>query len=605
MHPLLRSRSISERSMHLMFKLTELNRRKKIFSGLCAVIVPFFLTAILAVSSVFAAGQQNWPEAPETLGESVVLMEANTQAVIYEKNPEAKMYPASTTKILTAIVVLENCSLDETVVFTEECCDLEEGAVTIDSVPGEQMRLKDVMYGLLLPSGNDCAMALALHVAGSVSAFVDMMNEKAVEIGALSSHFMNPSGLFHSNHYTTAADMATIARYAFQNSTFLDIISHPNYIIEPTNMNPESRVLINTHEMITPGNPDYDNHVIGGKTGYLYESGRCLVTYAEKDGITLLCVILDGSYYGIFTETEELLQFGWNNFKIINASEEERRFSYADETAKVQLDSSNQILMLNNVPFYELTSKINYAYYLDEKEYAEAKLEAGIENGDPRQLYAWIDYYYGGHYLGKCNVFVNPDLHPPTASFIKVVYVNIWLIILVIVVVAVLVILLVHLAKKSAANEGRLSAWEHRKSGRKQTRYYSRSDSIDLREQYIKSGHKDKESIHGLSNLGVPYSRKDQTVGPIHPQRSTAADSHLSGSSGSSSGSRPSGSNGGSGGMRTRSGAGTRPQGSTDRSSNRAVGVRTGSSQRNTGARAQGSQSPSRSTSGTTGRSSK
>ena len=588
-----------------MFKLTELNRRKKIFSGLCAVIVPFFLTAILAVSSVFAAGQQNWPEAPETLGESVVLMEANTQAVIYEKNPEAKMYPASTTKILTAIVVLENCSLDETVVFTEECCDLEEGAVTIDSVPGEQMRLKDVMYGLLLPSGNDCAMALALHVAGSVSAFVDMMNEKAVEIGALSSHFMNPSGLFHSNHYTTAADMATIARYAFQNSTFLDIISHPNYIIEPTNMNPESRVLINTHEMITPGNPDYDSHVIGGKTGYLYESGRCLVTYAEKDGITLLCVILDGSYYGIFTETEELLQFGWNNFKIINASEEERRFSYADETAKVQLDSSNQILMLNNVPFYELTSKINYAYYLDEKEYAEAKLEAGIENGDPRQLYAWIDYYYGGHYLGKCNVFVNPDLHPPTASFIKVVYVNIWLIILVIVVVAVLVILLVHLAKKSAANEGRLSAWEHRKSGRKQTRYYSRSDSIDLREQYIKSGHKDKESIHGLSNLGVPYSRKDQTVGPIHPQRSTAADSHLSGSSGSSSGSRPSGSNGGSGGMRTRSGAGTRPQGSTDRSSNRAVGVRTGSSQRNTGARAQGSQSPSRRTSGTTGRSSK
>ena len=589
MHLLLRSRSISERSMHLMCRRTEQNRRKKIFSGLCAVIVPFFLTAILAVSSVFAAGEQNWPEAPETLGEGVVLMEANTQAVIYEKNPEAKMYPASTTKILTAIVVLENCSLDETVVFTEECCNLEEGAVTIDSVPGEEMRLKDVIYGLLLPSGNDCAMALALHVAGSISAFVDMMNEKAAEIGALSSHFMNPSGLFHSNHYTTAADMATIARYAFQNSTFLDIISHPNYIIEPTNMNPESRVLINTHEMITPGNPDYDSHVIGGKTGYLYESGRCLVTYAEKDGITLLCVILDGSYYGIFTETEELLQFGWNNFKIINASEEERRFSYADETAKVQLDSSNQILMLNNVPFYELTSKINYAYYLDEKEYADAKLAAGIEQGDPRQLYAWIDYYYGGHYLGKCNVFIDPNLQPPTASFINVVYINIWLIILVIVIVAILVILLVYLAKKSAANEGRLSAWAHRKSGRKQIRYYSRSDSVDLREQYIKSGHKDKESIHGLSNLGVPYSRKDQTVGPVRTQRSSASGSRSSGSGGR---------------MRTQGNGGARSQGSADRSSNRAVGVRTGS-RREAGARTQGSQSSGRSTSGTTGRSSK
>ena len=183
------------------------------------------------------------------------------------------MYPASTTKILTAIVVLEHCSLDETVIFTEECCDLEEGAVTIDSVPGEEMSLKDVMYGLLLPSGNDCAMALALHVAGSVSAFVDMMNEKAQEIGAAHSHFVNPSGLFHSNHYTTASDLALIAQYAFRNSTFVDIISHPTYIIEPTNKNPDSRVLINTHEMITPGNPDYNSNVIGGKTGYLYEAG--------------------------------------------------------------------------------------------------------------------------------------------------------------------------------------------------------------------------------------------------------------------------------------------------------------------------------------------
>ena len=475
---------------------------------LLAAVIPVLMTVFLAVSFVYAAGEQKWPQAPELAGEGVVLMEANTQAVIYEKNADAKMYPASTTKILTAIVVLENCTLDETVVFTEECCNLEEGAVTIDSVPGEEMSLKDVMYGLLLPSGNDCAMALAIHVAGSVSAFADMMNEKAVEIGALSSHFVNPSGLFNSNHYTTPNDLAAIARYAFQNSTFVEIISHPNYIIEPTNMNPDSRVLVNTHEMITPGNPDYDSHVIGGKTGYLYESGRCLVTYAEKDGITLLAVILDGSYYGIFTETEELLQFGWNNFRIINVSEQERRFSFAEEDARIQLDSSNQILMLNNVPFYELTSKINYAYYLDEAEYAKAKLDAGITEGDPKQLYAWIDYYYDGHYLGKCNVFLDPNMEIRKASFINVVYVNIWLILLIAALVIAAVILLVRLGRKTSLGESRLSAREHRKSGRKQVRYYSRSDSIDLRDQYIKSGNKDKETIHGLNNISVPYSRR-------------------------------------------------------------------------------------------------
>ena len=259
---------------------------------------------------------QIWPEEPDIDGHAVLLMEANSGAVVYSKNADEIMYPASTTKILTAIVVLENCSLDETVTFTEECCDLEDGAVTIDSVPGEEMSLKDVMYGLLLPSGNDCAMALAIHTAGSISAFAEMMNKKAAEIGATSSHFTNPSGLFDSKHYTTASDLALIAQYAFRNSTFVDIISHPTYIIEPTNKTAESRVITNTHEMIIPGMADYDSSVIGGKTGYLYEAGRCLVTYAEKNGITFLSVILDGSYYGIFSETQELLDFGYDSFRI-------------------------------------------------------------------------------------------------------------------------------------------------------------------------------------------------------------------------------------------------------------------------------------------------
>lgn len=500
--------------------------RKTIGKIRLRAVIMLLLFLVCMSTSVRADPEQIWPNAPELDGEGVMLIEANTGALIHEKNPEEELYPASTTKILTAIVVLENCSLNETVTFTEECCDLEEGAVTIDSVPGEEMALKDVMYGLLLPSGNDCAMALALHVAGSIDRFADMMNAKAEEIGTTRSHFENPSGLFDPNHYTTAADLALIAQYAFHNSTFVDIISHPTYIIEPTNKTPESRVLTNTHEMITPNNPDYNSHVIGGKTGYLYEAGRCLVTYGEKDGITLICVILNGSYYGIFSETQELLDFGWDHFRILNISEEERRFAYAAEDARVLIDPTDQILGLNDIPFYELSSNINYAYYLDESEYAEAKEEAGILPGDSRQLYAWIDYSYADHYLGRCHVIIDPQMKVAAAAFTQVVYVNPWLIVLIAVIIVLIVFFLVRMARKPSAETGRSSAMEHRRHGRSQVRYYSRSDSVDLRNQYVKAGQKDRESIHRLRELGI------DSQGRSSGNRSSRS---------SSSGARPSG----------------------------------------------------------------
>ena len=490
---------------------------------LCAIISFILLLSGVLCCEAFAQ-EQVWPDAPELDGEGVVLMEANTGALIYEKNPDDRMYPASTTKILTAIVVLENCSLDEIVTFTEECCDLEEGAVTIDSVPGEEMVLKDVMYGLLLPSGNDCAMALALHVAGSIDRFADMMNAKAEQIGAKNSHFSNPSGLFDADHYTTAADLSLIAQYAFHNSTFVDIISHPTYIIESTNKTADSRVLVNTHEMITPTNPDYNSHVIGGKTGYLYEAGRCLVTYGEKNGITLISVILNGSYYGIFSETQALLDFGWDHFKILNISEEERRFTYASEDAKVLIDPSDQILGLNDVPFYELTSKINYAYYLDENEYAEAKEEAGILPGNPRQLYAWIEYTYAGHYLGRCHVIIDPNLVISSAAFINVMYINIWLIILIVVVVLLLIILLVRLVRKAQEESG--TAQNHRRHGRKQVRYYNKSDSIDLREKYVQSGQRDRGSVHRLYDINVQTGKAGSARNVSRTMRTGSSPDH-------------------------------------------------------------------------------
>ncbi|MCF0228658.1 MAG: D-alanyl-D-alanine carboxypeptidase [Parasporobacterium sp.] len=476
-----------------------ISRDKKWIKRLTAVMLSVIAVIIMA-SAAMAAQEQVWPEVPEVDGEAIVLMEANTSAKLFSRNEDQIMYPASTTKILTAIVVLENCSLDETVTFTAECCDLEEGAVTIDTVPGEQMSLKDVMYGLLLPSGNDCAMALAIHTAGSVDAFAEMMNEKARDIGATSSHFSNPSGLFDSRHYTTAGDLALIAQYAFRNSTLVDIISHPTYIIEPTNMYPESRVLTNSHEMIIPGGGDYNEYVIGGKTGYLYEAGRCLITYAEKDGMTLLSVVLNSSYYGIFAETQELLDYGWSNFMISNVSESERKFSYADEKAKVQIDSTSQIITLRGIPFSDLTSDIRYAYYLNEDEYQAAKEAAGITGSDRRQLYAAIDYSYAGNYLGSSNVFINPDMEIRKVNFIKVVYINALLIILIAVLVVLAVIFVIRLARKSASRQ---TGPGKGRSKHRKVRHYDRSDAVDLGRQYIRSSNRNRNTIHKLDDISV------------------------------------------------------------------------------------------------------
>ena len=395
-----------------------------------------------------AADGEAWPSVPEIEGEAVVVMEAITQVMLYEKNADEKMYPASTTKILTAMIVLERCSLDEIVTFSENACNQEDGAVTIDSQPGEEMTVKDCMYALLLPSANDAAYALAEHVAGSVEAFAELMNEKAKEIGTTSSNFVNPSGLFHRDHYTTANDLAKIAQYAFQNSTFVDIISHPTYTIGPTNKTKESRELTNTHEMIVPGSSDYNEYVIGGKTGYLYESGRVLVTYAKKNGITLLTVIMDGAYSGIFSETQELLDFGWSNFTIKNVSESESRFSYAGKNARVQIDPTSQILSLNGVEFKDLDSKITFAYDLDENEYAEAKKAAGIEEGDSRRLYATIDYSYAGHDLGSCNVFINTEMEITDSPVVNIYYISPWFVVLGVAVIIAVVVIILRIRKK-------------------------------------------------------------------------------------------------------------------------------------------------------------
>ncbi len=443
---------------------------KKFFKIILPVILAFIFVSG-SVSSVFAGdevpagediaeaaatteyvseytGEQAWPAAPEIAAESILLVETNTDSVLNSKNEDVSMYPASTTKILTCLIALETCSLDETVTFSETAVALEEGDSNIGAVAGEQMPMRDVLFGLMVASGNECANAIAEHIGGSNEGFAEIMNAKAQELGAASSHFTNPSGLFNADHYTTARDLATIAAAAYRNSTFVDIISHRTYTIQPTNMDPNEKVLNTTVELINPTSSVYNEYVIGGKTGNLYESGRCLVSFAKKDDLSLISVLLKADYYGIFEETLKNFDYGFNNFSIVSTCEVEPRFSYMDENCKVFLDTKSEMITVNSVPFDDISAKITFVSDMDQETREKIYADVGMTKDSSLRFYALLEYYYAGHYLGNVYVLTDSSIKIQKPSFVSVHYVNVWIVLIIAVIVLVLIFILSKRPKK-------------------------------------------------------------------------------------------------------------------------------------------------------------
>lgn len=265
--------------------------------------------------------QSTWPQAPETVSGSVILIDADTGAVLYQKNPHEKGYPASTTKILTGLLTIENCSMDEIVTFSAAAANsVVYGDASIGTKTGEQYTVEQALYALLLHSANEIGYGLAEHVSGSLDAFVDMMNERAKELGAIHTHFANASGLHDDNHYTTAYDMAMIARGCYNNSTFVNIDStYTTYTIPPTNMTSQPRYITHRHKMLK-NRAYYYEYCKGGKTGFTDEAGNTLVTFAEKDDMRLICVCFKSTETDRFTDTRALFDWGFTNFKKITAS---------------------------------------------------------------------------------------------------------------------------------------------------------------------------------------------------------------------------------------------------------------------------------------------
>lgn len=260
----------------------------------------------LAFASIFAYNTYSArAEGVDVTAPSAIVLEASTGRVLYEKDAHKKMPMASTTKVMTAVVALEYGNLNDVVTVSKNASGVEGSSIWLSV--GEKMTLSDMLYGLMLASGNDAAVAIAEHVGGSLDGFVELMNKKAQEIGAYDTHFANPNGLPADGHYTTAYDLALICAHAMQNEQFCEVVK-TQYKTLPWEGHEWDRVVKNKNKILW--NYEGGN---GIKTGYTKEAGRCLTAAAQRDGMQLVSVVLCAP--DMFSDCMALMDYGFENYK--------------------------------------------------------------------------------------------------------------------------------------------------------------------------------------------------------------------------------------------------------------------------------------------------
>lgn len=288
------------------------------FSRMLAVILCLFLLIPQAqpvLATEISTNQiANWPAGPEVPTPNAVVMDADTGAILYNKGMDEVRYPASITKVMTALLAIENSSLTDQVTMGAEAASLEvPGNSRIDAVEGEVFTMEQCLHAILLASANGVTRQVAEYIAGSEENFVNMMNERAKELGCTNTHFNNSSGLPDPDHYTTPHDMALILSEAVKNETFCAIEADLLYTIPPTNMTSTPRELRNHHAMLFEGEWYYEG-AFAGKTGYTDEAHNTLVTAAKRNDMTLVCVVMLCDNLDYINDTRTLLDYGFNNF---------------------------------------------------------------------------------------------------------------------------------------------------------------------------------------------------------------------------------------------------------------------------------------------------
>ena len=372
--------------------------------------------------------------------EAAILAESTTGIIAYEKNADTKMYPASTTKILTAILVIEKCKLSDIVTVDSSALEsIPSGYVTGNIVAGEQLTVEDLLYTLMLKSANDVAVVLAQHVSGSVDKFAELMNSKAKELGCKNSHFVNPNGIHDENHYSTAFDLALIASYCMENETFKKIVSTEKYTLPKTNKyTSANRSFSNTNELIIPSSKYYYEYATGIKTGYTKEAKSCLIASSTKDNISFISVVLGGNSSSSgkdtrFIDTKNLFEYGYNNFKFTEFKKANEVITKIEienatkETKDLNLKIEKGIISFNtiNFDFDSLKPKIEL------NENIKAPIEANTVLGTISYTINGIEY--------KSNLLAATNVEKKTYY---------WIILLTIVIVLGLGFLIINITKK-------------------------------------------------------------------------------------------------------------------------------------------------------------
>lgn len=422
------------------------------------------LTALLQPIKIYAEEELPWPAGPEIAAGSAILMDADSGMILYEKNSHERHYPASITKIMTALLTLENCELDEVVTYSRDAVfSIEPGSNHIALNPGDQLTVEESLYGLLLASANEVANGLGEHIAGSMDEFAVMMTERAGQLGCTDTNFTNANGLHDDNHYTSCYDMALITREALKSPIFRKIDSTITYVVPKETPLP----IVMGHKMLNPRESVYYAGCMGGKTGYTTRSGNTLVTYAERNGLRLISVVMNcnGTHY---TDTTALLDFGFANFEVKNISQNDTRYilhadsrldflSLEDSSIPlISLNSSDSVLVPAGTDFSSLRSEINYH-------------KGSEESGD---TLADITYYYGDLAVGTTSLILNTKasqefVFTKTAETTEavapreddVIFINVRLIIATVIVVIAVILFIIWWFKNDTPRNRRERNW--------------------------------------------------------------------------------------------------------------------------------------------------
>ncbi|MCL2587075.1 MAG: D-alanyl-D-alanine carboxypeptidase [Firmicutes bacterium] len=311
-------------------------RAKKVFIAATVFVVACLMILGAVYGTAMSANQPKVKVRAHALtsAKAMITLEASTGRVLCEHNADQQLPMASTTKILTAITAIENTdSLDTLVKISDKAIGIEGTSIYLQK--GEAMTVRDLLLGLMLRSGNDCSVALAIHISGSIEAFADLMNETARKAGATNSNFMNPHGLDETGHLTTARDLGLISAYAMRNETFREIVATKEARIS----GPDHPRPIQNKNRLLRSNPD----IVGIKTGFTSKAGRCFVGAMHENSMTVICVVLNCG--PMFPESEHLMESALEEFYMFKVLDREQ----------VQVDGEKQVMVANDF-FYPIRS---------------------------------------------------------------------------------------------------------------------------------------------------------------------------------------------------------------------------------------------------------